>query len=123
MSHEQTDYLQHFYNLANKKDGEWCHMGSQVPGQEWLDGYRYQLATMTYAAGAAHYFRLPLLRSLSKSLCQQVISKMLLWDVWGYWYLTSHSSILVDPDIIKLRNPRADPATKENIMASLQAFY
>ncbi|KAI8675328.1 Ldi domain-containing protein [Fusarium keratoplasticum] len=118
ISREEAGHLRHFYNLASQKDGEWRHMGSQVAGQEWLDGYRYQLATMTYAAGAAHYFRLPLLRSLFKSLFEQLISKMLLRDVWGYWYLASHSGTLVDPDITELRKPWADPVAKENIMYS-----
>ncbi|WAO86981.1 Ldi domain-containing protein [Fusarium falciforme] len=118
MSREEAGHLRHFYNLASQKDGEWRHMGSQVAGQEWLDGYRYQLATMAYAAGAAHYFRLPLLRSLFKALFEQLISKMLLRDVWGYWYLTSHSGTLVDPDLTELRKPWADPVAKENIMYS-----
>lgn len=98
-------------------------MGSQEAGQEWLDGYRYQLATMTYAAGATHYFRLPLLRSLFKSLFEQLISKMLLRDVWGYWYLTSHSGTSVDPDLTELRKPWAGPIVKENIMAGSKLSF
>lgn len=91
-------------------------MGSQEPGQEWLDAYRYQLAIMTYAAGAAHYHHLPLLRSTFKSLIDMLIHKMLLRDVWGYWFLTSHSGKRLDPDLQQLRQPWADPVVRENIM-------
>jgi len=106
-------------------------MGSQEPGQEWLDGYRYQLATMAYAAGAAHYHRLPTLRSVFKILIEKLIHKMLLRDVWGYWYLTSQGGKMLDPDLKELRKPWADPNVKENIMvrdsrileAALKADY
>ncbi|KAF6788484.1 hypothetical protein CSOJ01_14997 [Colletotrichum sojae] len=93
-------------------------MGSQEPGQEWIDAYRYQLATMAYAAGAAHYHRLPLLRSPFKKLMEGMIRKMLLRDVWGYWFLTSHGGVMLDPDLKELRKPWADPVVRENIMYS-----
>ncbi|KAJ0335035.1 hypothetical protein COL922a_009872 [Colletotrichum nupharicola] len=118
ISREQAGHLRHFHNLVTQKDGEWKHMGSQEPGQEWLDAYRYQLATMAYAAGAAHYHHLPALRSTFKSLLESLIHKMLLRDVWGYWFLTSHSGIMVDPDIKELRKPWADPVVRENIMVA-----
>ncbi|KAK2729835.1 linalool dehydratase-isomerase precursor [Colletotrichum kahawae] len=116
ISREQAGHLRHFHNLAAQKDGEWKHMGSQEPGQEWLDGYRYQLATMAYAAGAAHYHHLPALRSTFKSLLEKLIHKMLLRDVWGYWFLTSHSGIMVDPDIKELRKPWADPVYSGHLL-------
>ena len=93
-------------------------MGTQEPGQEFLDAYRYQLATMAYATGAAHYHRLPALRSVFQSLMLKLIKKMLRREIWGYWYLTSQSGKLVDPDLKELRKPWADPVCKENIMAS-----
>jgi hypothetical protein len=116
LSPEQAGHIRHFHNLASQLDGEWALMGSQEPGQEWLDGYRYQLATMAYAAGAAHYHRLPALRSVFKTLFERLIHKMLRRDVWGYWYLTSQSGKMVDPDLKELRKPWADPNKKENIM-------
>ncbi|KAL6354202.1 hypothetical protein LRP88_12536 [Fusarium phalaenopsidis] len=73
---------------------------------------------MTYAAGAAHYHHLPLLRSTFKSLIDMLIHKMLLRDVWGYWFLTSHSGKRMDPDLQQLRQPWADPVVRENIMYS-----
>lgn len=116
LSPEQAGHIRHFHNLASQLDGDWSFMGSQEPGQEWLDGYRYQLAAMAYASGAAHYHRLPALRSLFKTLFEKLIHKMLLRDVWGYWYLTSQSGKMVDPDLTELRKPWADPNKKENIM-------
>ncbi|CAG9978193.1 unnamed protein product [Clonostachys byssicola] len=118
LSTEQAGHLRHFHNLVAQKDGDWHHMGSQEPGQEWLDAYRYQLATMAYATGAAHYHRLPLLRSVFKTLLESLIRKMMLRDVWGYWFLTSHSGKLMDPDLTELRQPWADPVVRENIMYS-----
>ena len=91
-------------------------MGAQEPAQEWLDAYRYQLAIMAYASGAAHYHRLPALRSVFRSLMKQLIHKMLRREVWGYWYLTSQSGVFVNPELKELRKPWADPNKKENIM-------
>ncbi|KAK0637705.1 hypothetical protein DIS24_g10565 [Lasiodiplodia hormozganensis] len=116
LSNEQAGYLRHFHNLATQPDGEWRHMGTQDPGQEWLDAYRYQLAVMAYAAGASHYHRLPALRSVFKQLLEQLIHKMLRREVWGYSYLTSQSGKFVDPDIVELRKPWSDPNKQENIM-------
>ncbi|MCJ1237821.1 hypothetical protein MMC14_005808 [Varicellaria rhodocarpa] len=104
LSVEQAGHLRHFHNLASQMDGEWAHMGTQEPAQEFLDAYRYQLAVMTYATGAAHYHHLPAIRSIR--------------EVWGYWYLTSQSGKLIDPDIKELRKPWADPIRRENIMYS-----
>ncbi|KAL2842438.1 hypothetical protein BJX68DRAFT_270614 [Aspergillus pseudodeflectus] len=115
---EQAGHLRHIHNLATLRDGEWGVMGSQEPGQEWLDAYRYQLATMAYAAGAAHYHRLPALRSIFQHLLDKLIKKMLRREVWGYWFLTSHSGKFVDPDLERLRQPWADPIVRENIMYS-----
>jgi Linalool dehydratase/isomerase len=116
LSKEQAGHLRHFYNLASQIDGEWRHMGGQDPGQEWLDAYRYQLATAAYAAGAAHFHRLPALRSMFKDLMGKLIHKMLRRETWGYWYLTSQSGIKLDPSLTELRKPWADPNKKENIM-------
>ncbi|KAF8503084.1 hypothetical protein JB92DRAFT_816875 [Gautieria morchelliformis] len=118
LDRQQAGHLRHFHNLASQLDGEWAHMGALEPAQEWLDSYRYQLATMVYAAGATHYHRLPALRGLFQELLLKLIHKMLRKEVWGYWYLTSQSGKLVDPDIKELRRPWADPIVRENIMYS-----
>ncbi|KAI9924306.1 hypothetical protein ASPWEDRAFT_29875 [Aspergillus wentii DTO 134E9] len=118
LSHEQAGHLRHFYNLSAAIDGDWPHMGSQEPAQEFLDAYRYQLATMAYAAGVTHYHRMPAMRGLFKPLIRRLIHKMLRREVWGYWYLTSQSGIRLDPDLKELRKPWADPVVRENIMYS-----
>lgn len=142
LDHKQAGHLRHFHNLASQPPGEWAFMGaadpaqvplplfpisfatksSHVKKQEWLDAYRYQLATMAYGASVAHYHRLPALRSPFKILLRQLIEKMLRREVWGYWYLTSQSGIMVNPDIKELRKPWADPVVRENIMVSPQSF-
>lgn len=116
LTREQCGHIRHFHNLASQLDGDWTFMGSQEPGQEWETARRYQLATMAYAAGAAHYHRLPAMRFMFKALLQRLIAKMLHREVWGYWYLTSQSGIQTDPDLKELRKPWADPVCKENIM-------
>ena len=84
LSPAQVGHLRHFYNLAYQPDGEWSKMGAQEPLQEFLDAYRYQLATMAYAVGVTHYHRLPALRSIFKPLLRQLIHKMLRREVWAY---------------------------------------
>lgn len=86
--------------------------------QESMDAYRYQLATLAYGAGIAHYHRLPALRSVFKPLVHRFIEKMLLRDVWGYWFNTSQGGKALNPDQTKPRQPWADPVVRENIMYS-----
>lgn len=114
----QVGHLRHFYNLAHQPDGEWSKMGAQEPLQEFLDAYRYQLATMAYAVGLAHYHRMPALRTIFKPLLRRLIHKMLQREVWAYWFTTSLGGIRTDPSLQKLRDPWADPVVKENIMYS-----
>lgn len=133
---KQRGHLRHFFNLANAPDGVWDTMGAQLPGQEWLDSYRYQLAEMVYGAGLAHFHRLPAARGPFKELIGRLIGKMLRREVWDYWwvdndyrcfnlaefdavnwyrYLTSKSGVRVNPDIKELREGWADPVKDENI--------
>ncbi|OCT49381.1 hypothetical protein CLCR_04700 [Cladophialophora carrionii] len=98
LSPAQVGHLRHFHNLAFQPDGEWSKMGAQEPLQEFLDAYRFQLATMAYATGVAHYHRLPAARSIFKPLLRQLIHKMLRREVWAYWFTTSlggRSSLLM----------------------------
>lgn len=122
LSRAQAGHLRHFHNLASQADGEWALMGHQDPGQEWETSYRYQLAIMAYAAGAAHYHRLPAMRGMFRSLLGRLIHKMLRREVWSYWYLTSQGGIMGDPDLKELRKPWADPVVRENIMVSLRVM-
>ncbi|KAL8707159.1 MAG: hypothetical protein Q9220_007771 [cf. Caloplaca sp. 1 TL-2023] len=117
LTRQQCGHLRHFHNLATQPDGDWSLMGSAT-GQDHDESFRYQMAFMGYAAGAAHYHRLPALRSVFKGLMHKLILKMLHRDVWSYWYLTSQSGIKLDPDLKELRKPWADPVCKENVMYS-----
>lgn len=123
LSRAQAGHIRHFYNLASQIDGEWSLMGHQDPGQEWETSYRYQLAIMAYAAGAAHYHRLPAMRAMFKTLLGKLIHKMLRREVWSYWYLTSQGGVMGDPDLKELRKPWADPVVRENIMVSEIYFH
>ena len=118
LSSAQVGHLRHFHNLAFQPDGEWYHMGAQEPAQEFLDAYRYQLATVAYAVGVTHYHRLPVARTIFKPLLRQLIHKMLRREVWGYWFNTSLSGNRTDPSLKELRKPWADPVVRENIMYS-----
>lgn len=114
----QLAHLRHIENLANQLDGDWSHMGSADPGQEWFDSYRYQLAKAAYALGLAHFHRLPAAPCVFKPVYQDLMRKMLRRDVWGYWKDTSQSGTFVNPGLEQLREPWPDPVVKENIMYS-----
>ena len=114
----QAGHLRHFHNLTTQLDGQWHHMAGFEPLQELFDSYRYQLAIMAYAVGVAHFHRLPATRSMFKRLLDRVIHKMLLREVWGYWFNASVSGNYPDPGRTELREPWIDPIIKENIMYS-----
>jgi hypothetical protein len=118
LTSEQAGHLRHFHNLANQRDGEWRHMGTQEPMQEFLDAYRYQLATMAYATAATHFHHHNALRGVYKPLMRSIIHKMLDRQVWGYWFSTSLGGVACDPSLTELRKPWADPIARENIMYS-----
>ncbi len=118
LTREQVGHLRHIRNLASQPDGEWTHMGIMDPGQEWVTAYRYQLASMAYTLGLAHFHRLPAAPGAFRRDFQNLMRKMLRYDVWSYWEHTSRSSTFLDPDIESLREPWRDPVVKENIMYS-----
>jgi hypothetical protein len=99
LTHEQVGHVRHFYNLAYQPDGEWKHMGAQEPSQEFLDAYRYQIATIAYATAATHFHYQNALGCVYKPLMRQLIHKMLLRQVWGYWFNASLSGKTVDPSL------------------------
>lgn len=115
---KQAGHLRHYHNLVNQPRGEWHHFGTADAHEEFDDAARYQLATMAYAAGAAHYHHLPALRGLFKQLMRQMIHRMLRREVWSYWYTNSLGGTVFNPDLKELRKPWADPVVKENIMYS-----
>lgn len=115
---KQAGHLRHFHNLVSQPDGDWHYFGTSDAHEEWDDAKRYQLATMCYAAGVAHYHRLPALRGAFHELMRKMIHKMLLREVWSYWFVTSHGGNIFDPDLKDLRKPWSDPVVRENIMYS-----
>lgn len=118
LSNEQVGHIRHYHNLASLPNNCWNHMWSEDYSQESMDAYRYQLATLVYGAGIAQYHRLPALRLLLKPTMHRFIEKMLLRDVWGYWFNTSQGGRALNPDQEKPREPWADPVVRENIMYS-----
>ncbi|KAG9570109.1 hypothetical protein KCU61_g8314, partial [Aureobasidium melanogenum] len=118
LTKEQLGHLRHIHNLVAQADGEWHHMGTQEPMQEFLDAYRYQLATMAYTLALTHYHHQPALRGVYKPLFRRIIHKMLRREVWGYWFTTSLGGVTTDPSLKELRKPWADPIVRENIMYS-----
>ena len=118
LDRKQAGHLRHFHNMVTQPDGQWKHFDTQEYFQEFDDSSRYQLATMAYAAGAAHYHRLPALRGPFQTLMRQMIARMLRREVWAYWFISSHGSKMFDPSMTELRAPWADPVRRENIMYS-----
>jgi hypothetical protein len=78
-------------------------MGTQEPAQEFVDAYRYQLATIAYAAGATHYHAQAHPQDDEERCVGVLVYYQPEWK---------------DPDIKELRRPWADPVVKENIMVS-----
>ncbi|KAL6702394.1 hypothetical protein ACN47E_002199 [Coniothyrium glycines] len=114
----QAGHIRHYHNLSSQLDGDWNHMAGLESHQEIFDAFRYQISSMAYGAGAAHFHRLPAARSTFKKLLDQLIHKMLLRDVWNYWFTASMSGNYVDPGLTELRTPWANPIIRENIMYS-----
>ena len=118
LDREQMGHLQHAQNLAAMPDGEWRHMGSWDPGQEWLDAYRYQLAFMAYSVALATYHYLDAAPRTTQPVFDALIRKMVRREVWDFWRETSRSGPRLDPDLKQLREPWTDPIKSENIMYS-----
>jgi hypothetical protein len=118
LDREQMGHLQHAQNLAAMPDGEWRHMGSWDPGQEWLDAYRYQLAFMAYSVALATYHHLDAAPRTMQPVFDALIGKMVRREVWDFWRETSRSGPRLDPDLKQLREPWTDPIKSENIMYS-----
>ena len=119
---EQIAHLRHFTRLADQIPGDWAQMGTFEPGQEGDDALRYQLAMMSYAIGAAQYHRTPAWREHYRGIFEQLIEKMLRFDVWSYWETASRGSKVFDPDLEELGKGWLDPVVRQNIMYSGHLF-
>ena len=93
-------------------------MGPYDPTQEGDDAYRYQLAYMAYALGLAQFHCTPAYRELYRDTIAKLIQKMMRWEVWGYWELTSRGSKVMDPELTKLGDGWIDPVMRQNVMYS-----
>ena len=111
-------HLRHIVNLSRQMPGDWSDMGPYDPSQEGDDAYRYQLAYMTYALSLAQYHHTPAYRELWRDTMARLIGKMMRWEVWGYWELTSRGSKVLDPDMNALGEGWIDPVIRQNVMYS-----
>ena len=111
-------HLRHVANLSRQMPNDWSDMGPYDPSQEGDDAYRYQLAYMTYALSLAQYHHTPAYRELWRDTMARLIGKMMRWEVWGYWELTSRGSKVLDPDMNALGEGWIDPVIRQNVMYS-----
>lgn len=111
-------HLRHMVSLSRQQPGDWSDMGPYDPGQEGDDAYRYQLAYMAYGLALAQYHHTPAYRELWKDTIARLIEKMMRWEVWGYWELTSRGSKVLDPDMTELGDGWIDPVVRQNVMYS-----
>ena len=111
-------HLRHIMNLSRQQPGDWSDMGPYDPSQEGDDAYRYQLAYMAYGLALAQYHHTPAYRELWKDTIARLIEKMMRWEVWGYWELTSRGSKVLDPDLTALGDGWIDPVMRQNVMYS-----
>lgn len=111
-------HLRHMVNLSRQIPNDWSDMGPYDPSQEGDDAYRYQLAYMTYALSLAQYHHTPAYRELWRDTMARLIGKMMRWEVWGYWELTSRGSKVMDPDMNALGDGWIDPVMRQNVMYS-----
>lgn len=115
---KQLGQLRFISNLADQRFNDWSHMDSVEPGQGHFDAYRYQLAMMSYASNLANYYYTPAYPELQRHVSERLIAKMLRFDVWGYWELTSRGFKTFDPDLVELTAGSIDPVAHKNIMYS-----
>lgn len=111
-------HLRHMVNLSRQIPNDWSDMGPYDPSQEGDDAYRYQLAYMTYALALTQYHHTPAYWELWRDTIGRLIAKMMRWEVWGYWELTSRGSKVMDPDMNGLGEGWIDPVMRQNVMYS-----
>lgn len=122
LNSKQMGHIRAIVHFAGLPDSDWSGMGSAEPGQGGFDSYRYQLAMMSYTLSLAHHRYTPAFRELYKETDARLIHKMMLFDVWGFWELTSRGAKGFDPSLIALREGWVDPVVDENIMYSGHLF-
>ena len=119
---EQLGHINYIVNVAKRLDGDWSEMGHSEPGQGGFDAYRYQLAMMSYTLNLANYHYTPAYRDIYQQATAGLIDKMMRFDVWGFWELTSKGSIAFNPQLKQLGEGWIDPIKDQNIMYSGHLF-
>lgn len=119
LSEAQSGHLRHFRNTLALPDGDWGTMTSDDPMHvgDWT-GYQYQLSGMAHTMAQAHYHRMPNAPGFFRADMDRVVQKMLLPEVWQYWFSVSQGSPLFNPGQAEPRKPFWDPIVKENIFYS-----
>jgi hypothetical protein len=115
---KQWGHIRHIIRLSRQAPGDWSDMGPFDPTNEGDDAYRYQLAYMAYSLAVVQQQYIPAYRELFKETFQRLIEKMMRYDVWGYWELTSKGSKVMDPDLDELVEGWVDPVVGKNVMYS-----
>lgn len=122
LDEKQLGHVNAIVRLAGQLNSDWSGMGSDEPGQGGFDAYRYQLAMMSYTLSLVQYHYTPAYRELTQATDARLIDKMLLFDVWGFWELTSRGAKSFDPDLKELGEGWIDPVKRQNIMYSGHLF-
>jgi hypothetical protein len=117
---EQAGHLRHLRNISDQLPGEWRHMRGAIDHMGGGPGpMLYKVIPHShFAMMLGFYNRLPAAPGLFRETSHRLIRQMLDKEVWGYWRLMSTSGKHYDPDLVKEREPWADPVVKENIMYS-----
>ncbi|WP_156397225.1 hypothetical protein [Sphingomonas sp. Root50] len=122
LDEKQRGQLAFIDHLSRQLPSDWAHMGSAEPGQGGFDAYRYQLAMMSYALSLAHYHHTPAWPEHHQAVSRRLLDKMMQFDVWGFWELTSRGVKALEPDLVTLRESQLDPVKLQNIMYSGHLF-
>ncbi len=122
LDEKQLGQLAFIDRLSRQLPSDWAFMGSDEPGQGNFDAYRYQLAMMSYTLSLAQYHFTPAWRERHHETSRKLIEKMMQFDVWGYWELTSRGAKITDPDLKELGPGWIDPVRWQNIMYSGHLF-
>ncbi|RYY98207.1 MAG: hypothetical protein EOO24_18780 [Comamonadaceae bacterium] len=119
----QLGHLQYIANVARRRHNDWTGMDSEEPGQGGFDAYRYQLAMMAYTVHLANYHYTPAWRDGPQATSEKLIEKMMRFDVWSFWEMTSRGAKQFDPSLAALSEGWRDPVIRQNIMYSGHLFH
>lgn len=118
----QLGHLQFIENVARQRHNDWSGMDSEEAGQGGFDAYRYQLAMMAYTVHLANYHYTPAWRDGPQLISEKLIEKMMRFDVWSFWEMTSRGAKQFDPSLAALSEGWRDPVVRQNIMYSGHLF-